>query len=160
MATAFPFRAFLSTSPGGVSNMNVNGSVTPVNFDFAPTAANETYQIFESSFVLATTGNVNEFVTKFADLPALTNGIDISFQFSGQSYGLTGLIKTNFDLYRVFVDETLPVNIGNRTIMVGSQWHDPPIIFKPNDRIRVTIRDNLTSITAMGVTLAGKMFRT
>jgi|SRR6478609_1319182 len=158
MATVFPFRANLLN--GAVSNMAVNGSVTPQNFDFAPTTATERFQIFESSFILSTAGNVNELITKFADFAPLTNGLDLSFLFSGQTYSLTGLIKNNFDLYRVFVDETVQIGNGNRTVMIGRQWHDPPIIFQPNDRFRVTVRDNLTGLTAMGITLAGKMFRT
>lgn len=158
MATVFPFRGFLANA--GVTNMAVNGSLTPQNFDFAPTASNERFQIFESSFFLSTAGNVNEITTKFADFAPLTNGLSLEFLFSGQTYSLTGLIKTNFDLYRVFVDETTTLGAGNRTLMLGSQWHDPPIIFQPNDRFRVTVRDNLTGLISMGITLAGKMFRT
>lgn len=139
--------------------MNVDGSVTPVNFDFAPVVSNERFQIFESSFILSTAGNINEMVSKFADFAPLTNGFDISFLFSGQTYSLTGVIKNNFDLYRIFVDETVTIGAGNRTLMLGQQWHDPPIIFQPNDRFRVTVRDNLTGLTSMAITLAGKMFR-
>src|SRR6478735_14945 len=96
MATVFPFRANLLN--GAVSNMAVNGSVTPQNFDFAPTTATERFQIFESSFILSTAGNVNELITKFADFAPLTNGLDLSFLFSGQTYNLTGLTAMGITL--------------------------------------------------------------
>jgi len=49
--------------------------------------------------------------------------------------------------------------VGTTTMMTGDIRQDPPIVFLPNDRMRVTIRDNLTSLTAMSMILYGKMYK-
>ena len=158
MSTAFPYRHVLQTS-GGVTNMNVNGSVTPVDFDFAPVTAGESFYMSQLLFVLGSGGVVNQLITKFADLAALTNGIDLSFTFGANSFTRTAYIKTNLDLYRIFGIKTSVNEVGTTTMMTGDIRQDPPIVFLPNDRMRVTIRDNLTSLTAMSMILYGKMYK-
>jgi len=144
---------------GGVTNMNVNGSVTPVNFDFAPVTAGEIFYMSQLMFVLGSGGVVNQLLTKFADLAALTNGIDLSFTFGGVTQTRSSYVKTNLDLYRIFNIKTSVNEVGTTTMMTGDIRQDPPIIFLPNDMMRITIRDNLSSLTAMSMILYGKMYK-
>ena len=158
MPTAFPYRHVLQTS-GGVTNMNVDGSVTPVNFDFAPVTTGEIFYMSQLMFILGSGGVVNQLLTKFADLAALANGIDLSFTFGGVTLTRSSYVKTNMDLYRIFNIKTSVNEVGTTTMMTGDIKQDPPIIFLPNDRMRITIRDNLTSLTAMSMILYGKMYK-
>lgn len=157
MANSYPFRHFLTN--GVTTNMAVNGSVTPVNFDFAPTTAGERFTIRETSFILGTNGNVNDLTTKFADLAALTNGLDVDFLFNTVGFTRVGYVKTNYDLFRIFVSQANVKNIGNTTLLTGTIVHDPQVIFQPNDRFRVTVRDDLTGLVAMSLVVAGKMYK-
>ena len=91
------FREYFSTS-AGVTDMRVDGSVTPVDFYIEPTAIGDRY-VDSINFVISDAGaDLNE----FGAITALTNGVEIFYE--DQSLGNVAIhegIQTNFDMIRL-----------------------------------------------------------
>lgn len=97
----YPFRQRMVNS-SGVSNMNVNGSVTPV--DFTIEAEND-YDVFIKTLFVEIEDGGSPNLNKFGDLAALTNGVGMYYftQESGE-YTLHEGIKTNKEFIRIGID--------------------------------------------------------
>lgn len=135
----------------GSKPMNVNGSVTPVNFDYSP-ASGQTRYVDAIGILISDTsspdfgefGSLGSALTNGIQLKIRTNGTeytmaniqdntDISFHFSGQFDGFTATNLSwlnEVDFYLGFMTFRNALTLKNST----------------SDYIRFTVRDNLTAI--------------
>jgi len=144
MTAIFPSRKFI-TNAAGSKNMAVNGSVTPVVFEYAP-PANSLFNVGELIFNATGTGTISQPLTEFWDFPSLTNGLSVQFKINGFIVSETGIIKTNFDMIQYVGAEFLGKNMGTRNIVRGGFNFLPDFTLNGNmgDYFRVIVNDNLT----------------
>lgn len=132
----------------GSSAANVNGSVTPVNFDFTP-AAGETWYLEVATIFFADSGTTS--IGNFGALAAITNGIDFRIRSNGTEY-LVNNFKTNWEVTQVFPDFTYQVPTSgflesSDTFVSGCVFRVPITLQNStSDYVRFRIRDNLTAI--------------
>lgn len=134
---------------GSVFNANVNGSVTPVNYDFTPSSG-EIWYLDKVSCILGDPGTPD--FSEFASLgSALTNGCDLLVRSGGTEYNICN-IKENAGMQLAFSEHNyFPTNLGwlNEVDMFsGTMQFSPPIKLDntTSDYIRFRIRDNLTGV--------------
>lgn len=142
------------------SSFNVNGSVTLIPFTYAPSST-EILAVNTIKFLMSSTGNVNQILTKFMDLPALTNGIDLDIYTNGVLRHVPGVVKTNFDLFRFFQVLYSQGIIGTANVLEGTLECKPPMILdgSKGDYFRINIADNLSTLQAGSVMLIGKIYQ-
>lgn len=134
---------------GSSESLAVNGSVTPVNFDFTP-ASGETWYIETIGFFLQDNGTTSP--TNFGSISGgLTNGVDVIIKSKGVEYTFTNL-KTNIDLAMCFRDNYfVPGTAGlfeTNDIAISETILRNPVVLQnsTSDFIRFRIQDNLTSL--------------
>ncbi len=82
----------------GTSDMDVNGSVTPVEY-WIPSGNDADRYIATISFLLAKSGAA---LNEFGGSTALTNGCDLEYQRTGgETITIHGALKSNFDIVRL-----------------------------------------------------------
>lgn len=146
-------RFFLTN--GSSELFNVNGSSTPVLFDYAP-AANEVFYANALHVVLTTNGNVNS-IDKFMDLSSLTNGLLYETTINGNVRPVN--VQDNFELISR-LDTSFDVKIiGNFTVVNGSlALTNPfPLVGANGDNVTLTVRDNLSSLSQCSINLIGSL---
>lgn len=133
----------------GVKNMNVNGSVTPVNFDFSPDTG-ETWYLDCLKIFFADSGTTS--VTNFGAIAALTNGLQLVVRSNGTEYTVIDSVKNNREITCYFGESPLitPTSgfIETADVYNGAIFFTPPITLKNStgDYVRMRVRDNLSSI--------------
>lgn len=142
-----PYMRNLQTS-GLVKDQNVNGSVTPVNFDFAP-ASGEKFYIEQLIFAIDDGGNAPP--TAYGGIAGgLPNGVQVILHLNGVDYEMVNL-KNNSDILMTF-SESIQVEGGS--FLNFSKGFAGRVNFATNitldgtlgDYIRMRIRDNLSKI--------------
>ena len=136
---------------GSTENMNVNGSVTPVNFDFNVPSGQTIY--LEGIYFLIQdpgTSDPNDFGSIAT---GLTNGLSINITAIGTSYELFN-IKNNTHSTMLFSDNGKTVDHGgsgwlnsNDSFFGGCRFNKPiRMTQSTSDLVRVIVRDDLSSI--------------
>lgn len=135
---------------GSTKNMNVNGSVTPVYYTFAPSSGQIVY-LDGLTIGLVDPGTPS--LDKFGDLSALTNGITIQKKVSGNTYDMA-VIKDNSDLIGVFNNQKGLPSAGAAFVNDSDSYFGylkfpfPVTLYgDSSDYIRIKINDNLTGIS-------------
>lgn len=148
-----PKCAALANTVGGSENLNVDGSITPQIYRFAP-AAGEIWFLNKLTTMIADPGNTS--YLNFGSGAALINGVLIEVKSKGILHQIAN-IKTNAEMTIVFsggnVESTGGV-IGSGTWLNESDLFSAnfaffvPVILQNStaDYIQVTIRDNLSTI--------------
>lgn len=159
MTAIYPARRFLMN--GSSANMKVNGSVTPVEFTYAPPVST-LFTVHEIILNATGTGNITQPLTEFWNFPALTNGIETTLSINGVVIDQPGLIKSNFDLIQFIGSEFLGKTMGTRNIMRGGFPFMPTFTLNGSngDYFTMIINDDLTfggHIEAMTVALRGSI---
>jgi len=90
------FRGYL-TSPTGVTDMRVDGSVTNVVFSIYASGTADRY-ITQLSFIIADAGAV---LSEFGHLAALTNGCFLHYDRKGEIVTIHNALKSNWDFIRL-----------------------------------------------------------
>lgn len=133
---------------GASDNLIVNGSVTPVNFDFTP-ASGETWYL--EGLQLVFSDSAAQTPAEFANLTALTNGVDVLVRTNGTEYTLTNL-KNNSQVLQFFHDNKI-IHLGSSNFFnvdgfTGDIHFPIPMTLQnsTSDYVRVQIRDNLTGM--------------
>jgi len=137
---------------GGSENMLVNGSVTPVNFDFL---ADPTSTLAINSLLLVFSANDFEFDgASFGSITKLTNGILLQTIISGVTTTVFTL-KQNEDYLRVPGRTPIVNNYGPKDILAVDLAFGGLIKLAAGsaDKIRVVVRDNLTSVALKYLTV-------
>jgi hypothetical protein len=133
---------------GSSELMNVNGSVTPVNFDFTP-ASGETWYLDSITLFLQDNGVTSP--TSFGAITELTNGLEFRVKSNGTEY-LISSCKNNMHLSLHFKeDQFVPGTTGlfeTADIFTGRANFKNPIILKnsTSDFVRMRVRDNLSGL--------------
>jgi len=142
-----PYIKYLEAT-GAVKDQNVNGSVTPVNFDFAP-ATGQGYYIEQLTFSIDDGGTSPP--NAYGGIAGgLTNGVQIILHVSGVDYEIINL-KNNSDILVTFSES---IQVAGGSFLNFSKGFAGKISFATNitlngtngDYIRMRVRDNLTSI--------------
>jgi len=166
-----PFRQFLTLdgTPGGSSDMLVDGSVTPV--DFFVTAPQEAdLYIIRLSFIIV---DQNMTLNQFGNIAALTNGVRLFYTDELGEVDIAESLQTNFDFIRLC--SGLP-GVGDGTsafiafnVSGNSEGIIPVLDLKDTfgfrwglelrngsmQKVVLTIRDDITGIDAMNVIVYG-----
>jgi len=126
---------------GTAKNMNVDGSITPVVFDFSP-GAGEVFQIGSICFYMAQAGGLAS--DKFENIPALTTGLLVEIQADGILRTFSNL-QSNADLGVIFFGGS---STGSKTSWEGQANFESTtrIDGDQGDFVRATVRDVLTSV--------------
>jgi len=135
----------------GNKNMNVDGSSTPVVFDFSP-GAGEVFQIGSICFYMGQAGGLAS--DKFENISALTTGMLVEIQADGILRTFSNL-QSNADLGVIFFGGS---STGSKSSWEGAATFGATtrIDGDQSDFIRATIRDDLTGVILiqMAVTAA------
>jgi hypothetical protein len=136
-------------------NANVNGSVTPVDFEFKP-GPNEVYVLDRILFYGLGTTNVTS--TSYVDLVALTNGVEITLNNSaGIVSNVTNdlPLKTNDDICNLCYDSRQnlfganPRSISARYSFFKETGFRGILLDGTNgEKLIITINDNLTALVS------------
>lgn len=143
--------SFLNMLNAGSFAMNVNGSVTPVVFSYAP-GPTATIYVETMKFYISDSGNPSE--DKFGDLAALTNGVLIEMQSGGVLTTYYNL-KDNTDLIVAFRMLPQASNYLPEKNLFGFRDFSTPVKLtgSTGDFIRATVRDNLTGLNKFRMAL-------
>jgi hypothetical protein len=148
------FTEFLESTADQSTNMNINGSVTPVTFSWEPNPAYGLIQIQKIKMVIVADNITNFF--DFANRTALANGVDIIGEtIEGQFPYAT--LKQNIDFVQYTTkggSSSFNLN-GNNTqdIQVLELFASLPILKTDGLKYNVVINDDLTSLSYMKVSV-------
>jgi len=123
-------------------DMNVDGSSTPVTFQYAPTAALTEVVSLTCILVNAGSSALNGFTS------ALANGIVVNQTVNGVTSEVK-LIKDKSDLVSVFSSDLVEPLSSSSFIGTFKASVDSPLILSNGDSIAVTIQDDLTAISTL-----------
>lgn len=133
---------------GSSSNMSVDGSITPVYFEYAP-ASGQTSYLETLIFQIQDSGTTT--FDKFGAITALTNGITILIKSKGTEYTFANF-KNNETIMMLFNTHGLitPTSgfIEQSDTYIGAVYFQKPIKLQNStgDYIKFKINDNLTTI--------------
>ena len=131
---------------GSSPEINVNGSVTPVEFSIIPNSK-ETIAVNTFGILILTHRQVDD-IEGFGGISGLTNGIEFSIR-NGATQIYTRNIKTNADLYGIFPGQVFqefksPQHIFN--ISLDFNENDLIISGRKSQSLVIKIQDNLTTL--------------
>lgn len=135
---------------GASNEMAVNGSITPVEFEWTPDPTRVDFVIANINLVFW--GGVINNPDEFSSLPRLANGIELNFDTPAGEGTLLPPITRNFDVNVYTSDSKLFDYSGaNSTVVYGQFTTDYNLRFSTTDvqRIFFRINDNLTGLTSM-----------
>lgn len=157
------YRDWLRTS-GGSENMNVDGSATPVLFEETAEPGKVKWitawrLVMHNTYMELDTNDFRRFGTA-ATAPGLTNGIEFYFEQSGRHIDVfLESVKTIGDFMQYSDDY---VNLINAVASQTDYLHfifrfDQPVALPAgsNDKIVMSINDDLTSVDLMKVVVRG-----
>ena len=155
----FPSGSFVSV---GNTNMNVNGSVTPVIFGIRnPTGVDIPLSVDITRIMLKCLTDTSVDLSKFGDIVGgLTNGI-ILRQVDGHSHNVFN-VKTNGDLKLLMYDLDIEAAQGNqqdgftgRLTFGGQNKMGAVIRLKTTEDMQVIVQDDLTSLDTFNLVAEG-----
>lgn len=140
---------------GTSKDMNVNGSITPVNFNFTPTSGS--YYVEKIIIFIADTGT-QSFDNFGAIAGPLTNGLLIKTKSNGAENDFINL-KNNTDIAMSFHEHAVLLAaistgfLNSNDFFMGSISFNNPITLKSStgDFLRATVRDDLTALTILRI---------
>lgn len=150
--TAIVYRDVRLEDSGGSVNMDVDGSSTPVNFDFAPSAGEVWY--LEAVVILIVDPGGTDW-DEFGSLGSeLTNGVDLLIKTHGTEYTV-GNHKNNADLVLCFSENGLippgsAAFLDDDDIFRGSKnfRHAIKLDGDLGDYVRMKVQDDLENLEA------------
>ena len=128
---------------GASPDMNVNGSVTPVDFEFEATVLS----FIERSFIALTNGLTEHTSSNFGAINGgLTNGVDVIILSDGVEIPIANW-KTNIDIPLTMYDYNNPFKDG----AYAGRWTfsrdtGEPYALRPGDKVVLRIQDDLTGL--------------
>jgi hypothetical protein len=137
----------------GSEAMNVDGT-TPVHFDFSPTGTQQVY--LESLTLFIEDAGSTDIADFGAIVGSLTNGLRILLTKSATDYEIANM-KNNRQLFSVFSAFPALQSAGagwfnSQDNFGGTLLFGQAILLNGStDRIRVTVRDNLSTLDALSV---------
>ena len=142
---------------GGSKDMTVNGSVTPVVFSAGPPAGQRWY-VQNLNFIIQDNGAVK--ASDFGSQAGLTNGVLFEWQINSVDYELINLMD-NADSLAVFTQSGWMGGTASGFVTDANYFngHFPfrtpgTLIGDDGDVFKVTVRDNLSGLARMAVSIA------
>lgn len=150
----------------GSKIMNVNGSVTPQIFSYSPSGTT-TVAILGMTCLFNDEGTTS--LTKFGAITVLTNGLLVESVVDSTTSQITN-IKDNSDLCTRFMFNQFgnsavlsvlsivtPVGFGNtNNVFIGYlEFRQPLVLNGSSDSIKATVRDNLSGIDLLNISING-----
>ena len=154
---AFPLVEWLKTS-GGSRDANINGSVTAVEFEYV--SPEDTTVVTHMHVYLEDLGSID--ATKYGNMAAaLTNGILVQVIYADGSptLDLTGgfPVKTTGEWLALGEQSEHHIHGQGPEAVLSRQKYNSGIELKTGDIFRVTVRDNLTDLTAHYFRIDGEL---
>lgn len=138
---------------GTNQNMNVNGSVTPVDFVYEVAAGN--VELFERSMFSLISGTQEFVSTNFGSIGALTNGVEILIEYRGVEY-IQEIWQSNMDISETCYDFTNPYKDGAYVGRWTFSKDTGTAMFLPaGSKVIIRVNDNLTGLTLFQFKLKG-----
>jgi len=140
---------------GSSPDMDVNGSSTPVEFDYTPDT-DEVWYVERITFVLEDTGSPEP--DDFGTISGpLSNGCLLEVQSNGNTIELAN-VTSNLEIVQSFANESYGDSngiLGSGASYKGSILFRNPFIIQDStsDFIRMTIRDNITGLNFQQVSI-------
>ena len=156
MSYRLPFRTILAN--GVNTNGNVDGSVTPVNFQYAPPAG-KYVEVTALEGIFGANGSINN-ITDFLNIPALTNGIGVDIRTYGNNDFRPGAIKNNLNILQFTAGGFAEKAIGTLSLFIGRIDFVRPVILnaETGDYYRYIVSDNLTATSIINIIISGSIF--
>lgn len=147
-------KAFLTN--GGSRLLNVDGSVTPIPFTYAP-GSGFIYRIHKFEAIFTTTGNVNQ-ANKFLDIAQLTAGVQLELTLNTVTFQSINMVD-NWDLGSELGATFQLKLIGQYTLVSGMIETPVPIVLDGNngDVVTVNIRDDLSALEECAISVSGTL---
>lgn len=146
MSTVLKYIPGLFQDSGSSPEMNIDGSVTPVEFEIRP-ASNELFIVDKIGILIITNNKVDD-IEEFANLPALTNGIGSTTSLRGTAT-TNNSINSNADIFSLF-NNSLFEPFDNPMKILNSSYDIPDGSLKlsgaTGDFMRFTVRDDLRGL--------------
>jgi len=146
---------FLKES-GGSSDLNVDGSVTPVTFSAAPPTGKKWF--IQSVTLVLEDASIN--FTKFGGIPGgLTNGIEIRVKEGGLAEATLGTFKTNGD-FHVFTTDIRIDSAATDFLTVNANIKENTgttleIADANSEIFKIIVNDDLTTLDRFNVLIKG-----
>ena len=135
---------------GTTKNINVDGSSTAVEYEYAP-GVGETFSVESLSFYMAESGGLA--YDKFENGSSLSTGLKVEIKSQGTVKEFINL-QTNADLALVFFGGTYT---GSKNSWEGQTVFLTPVLLDNanGDYIKVIVRDDLSSVTYAAFAVRG-----
>lgn len=142
---------------GSTKGMNVDGSGTPVEYEFAP-GGSDVFFVYAISLFILDPGSTR--FDKFGAISALSTGLELKLKTDGGAETLIATIQDNTDLNLMFPRDPSTGIDDDDGWMNESDWYKGTHIFEPtvlkidgaqSDTIKVIVNDDLTDIKALRV---------
>jgi hypothetical protein len=149
---------FPTTTLGRIvsTNMNVNGSITPVVFSLRA----GTIPVDSVRFIKTMTDDSSMDDGKFGGLPALTRGL--VFRIVNTFQKTIFCFKTNGEIAQFCYDTKYPdkapagvFGFNSRTTFGGQDKHGVVLRIQNNDVLQWVVQDNLTSLLSLRISVQG-----
>lgn len=131
----------------GSSNLLVNGSTTPVEFEFKADPSKDIV-IEEIKFVITST-YIKTKGDKFLNIDTLTSGVLMSFEYNSGSYVEYDNFQITEDLFRfaTFNSPLLFSHVGGSDFLIVSHNFVDNLILRAGsyDKVKVTVRDDIAA---------------
>lgn len=146
-------KTFLSNN--GSTLVNVDGSVTPVAFEYL-VPANQILHVQQIGILFSTNGQIND----VADFLSINGGLSLGIPFEYQINSINTVavnIKTNFDLFAQLTTTFDVKIIGNYSLVNGTINLVKPLTFvgANGDKLSATIRDDISSLSHSSISITG-----
>lgn len=147
-ATAVEYRGYPMEDSGGSYDMNVNGSVTPVDFTFTP-GTSEIWYMERITWMFNDSGAAKP-VDFGCIADGLTNGVLIKIKSNGTETTI-GTIKNNIEVAQMFTEAAWTPTAG---FMGGENVYMGSVLFRNSfklsnatgDYVKFTVQDDLTGL--------------
>ncbi len=145
---------------GGIRDMNVDGSVTPQEFQWRSPSVPPANQLSHAQFISFVIEDERKIIDprRFGGRPALTNGLEFKVVDDQDNIGfLGGSLFQNRDFY-VSPDTTQTISLNGEVAKFRFDFQaiELRLKFLPLWGINVTVNDDLASLGLLNVVIAGR----
>lgn len=146
-----------------LANVNAIGNyLTPTTLSITP-ATNEVMRLHRLLVYIQGQGALGS--GKYGPIPALTNGVKISYTQSSVETVLTPIPVATSGQWKMYCFDTDPISFGAGDNLDAARWsldksaHSPLLFNETNDSFNITLEDNFSALTLHTFLIQGQYFR-